>query len=114
MTAEICGDNRFKLIEKYKQELIESTNIESSPGEMAELDNFMFRVWQMRWLDAAEKEQRRKPIYEALDGGDEYWYCPNCGEVVMAKLQESPILNEYNHNHCGGCGQAIDWRTKDE
>lgn len=27
----MCNDNRFELIEKYKNQLIESTNIETSP-----------------------------------------------------------------------------------
>ena len=45
-----CGDNRFKIIEKAKEAILESTNIESSPEEMAVLDNFLFRCWQMGWL----------------------------------------------------------------
>ena len=49
--ADICGDNRFEIIAKAKEALIESTNIEDSPKEMAVLDNFLFRCWQMGWLD---------------------------------------------------------------
>ena len=48
--CDTCGDNRFELIEKYKQKLIESTNISNSPEEMAVIDNILFRFWQMGWL----------------------------------------------------------------
>ena len=49
--AMICGDNRFEIIAKAKEALIESTNIEDSPEEMAVLNDFLFRCWQMGWLD---------------------------------------------------------------
>ena len=51
--ADICGDNRFELIEKYKQKLLDATNIEDSPEEMAVIDNILFRFWQMGWLNLA-------------------------------------------------------------
>lgn len=49
-----CEDGRFALIAKYKQKLIEATNIESSPEEMAVLDEILFRFWQVGWLDKLE------------------------------------------------------------
>ena len=52
--GEICGDNRFELIEKYKSKLVEATNIESSKDEMAVIDSILFRFWQMGWLDKLE------------------------------------------------------------
>lgn len=52
--ADTCGDNRFELIEKYKQKLLDATNIEDSPEEMAVIDNILFRFWQMGWLDRLE------------------------------------------------------------
>ena len=55
---DICGDNRFELIEKYKQMLIESTNIEMAKDEMAVIDNILFRFWQMGWLDRLELTPR--------------------------------------------------------
>ena len=48
---EICGDNRFEIIEKAKAHLLDATNIDTSPKEMEVLDNFLFRCWQMGWLD---------------------------------------------------------------
>lgn len=53
--SDICTDNRFELIEKYKKELIESTNIETSQDEMMVLDNLLFRFWQMGWLDSIDR-----------------------------------------------------------
>ena len=49
--CDICGDNRFEIIDRAKEALIESTNIETSPKEMEVLDDFLFRCWQMGWLD---------------------------------------------------------------
>lgn len=49
--GEMCADNRFELIEKYKKKLIENTNIQTSEKEMEVLDSILFRFWQMGWLD---------------------------------------------------------------
>lgn len=51
MYKECCGDNRFRIIERAKKDLIEKTNIESRPEEMEVLDSFLFRCWQMGWLE---------------------------------------------------------------
>ena len=48
---EICGDNRFEIIQNAKDDLKQATNIDSSPDEMKVLDSFLFRAWQMGWLD---------------------------------------------------------------
>lgn len=53
--SDLCTDNRFELIEKYKRELVEATNIETNPEEMQALDNILFRFWQMGWLDSIER-----------------------------------------------------------
>lgn len=56
--GELCTDNRFELIEKYKKKLIEATNIEDSQDEMNVLGNILFRMWQMGWLDRLEMTPR--------------------------------------------------------
>ena len=48
---DMCGDNRFEIIEAAKSDLINCTNIKTSPDEMEVLDSFLFRCWQMGWLD---------------------------------------------------------------
>lgn len=53
--GDVCGDNRFIIIERAKEDILQSTNIESSKDEMKVLDNFLFRCWQMGWLDKYDK-----------------------------------------------------------
>jgi hypothetical protein len=48
---DACDDDSFELIAKAKGELMERTNIEMRPDEMAVIDNILFRCWQMGWLD---------------------------------------------------------------
>lgn len=47
---EVCCDNRFEVIAKAKEDLLNSTNIHTSEEEMKALDSFLFRCWQMGWL----------------------------------------------------------------
>lgn len=54
--GNICGDNRFHVIKKAKELLVEQTNIESNLSEMAVIDHILFRCWQMGWLEKVEKE----------------------------------------------------------
>ena len=48
---DICGDNRFEIIERAKKHLLDATNIDTSADEMKVLDDFLYRCWQMGWLD---------------------------------------------------------------
>ena len=57
--SEICTDNRFEIIDQARKDIIESTNIEKDPDEMKVLDNFLFRCWQMGWLDRYEREDEQ-------------------------------------------------------
>lgn len=54
----MCGDNRFEIIGRAKEDIISSTNISQSAKEMAVLDSFLFRCWQMGWLKKYDKEER--------------------------------------------------------
>lgn len=45
MSAEICGDNRFLVIERAKTDLFESTNIKMAPKEVEVIDSILFRCW---------------------------------------------------------------------
>lgn len=58
MSAEICGDNRFLVIERAKNDLFESTNIETAPREVEVIDSILFRCWQMGWLKKYEQRDR--------------------------------------------------------
>ena len=52
----ICGDNRFEIIARAKADLLEGTNIDTSEDEMKVLDSFLFRCWQMGWLDRYDRK----------------------------------------------------------
>ena len=94
---DMHDDNRLELIERYKKQLVESTNIENSPDEMAVIDNILFRFWQMGWL----KEQEAVPV----DNGK----CPSCnwdfenGELDFSNINESRF-------YCPNCGRAVKWK----
>lgn len=70
-----CGDNRFEIIAEYKEKLLKETNIETSPEEMAVLDNILFRIWQMGWIPktrmptSEEIEKAKNEFIPAPDGG---------------------------------------------
>ena len=53
----LMTDNRFEIINRAKKALLDSTNIEQSPDEMKVLDNFLFRCWQMDWLDKYDERK---------------------------------------------------------
>ena len=46
-----CCDNRFEIIAKAKEALLNETNIARDETEMSVIDNILFRCWQMGWLD---------------------------------------------------------------
>lgn len=52
---EVCGDNRFKIIEKVKNHLIVSTNI--TPKELEVVDSILFRLWQLEYFENVEVEE---------------------------------------------------------
>lgn len=42
---ETCGDNRFEIIQKAKNDILRSTNIGQTPDDMEVLDTILFRAW---------------------------------------------------------------------
>ena len=81
--SDMIDDNRFVLIEKYKQRLIEDTNIESRPEEMEVLDSILFRFWQMGWLDELEEKSRWIPCSERLPEEDKDVLCKTLAGVMF-------------------------------
>lgn len=45
-----CGDNRFEVVTKAKEDLLKRTDIASHHAEMAVLNNFLMYCYQMGWL----------------------------------------------------------------
>lgn len=101
--GDICTDNRFELIEKYKKGLIESTNIETSQDEMRVLDNLLFRFWQMGWLDRLESPERKTGRWEMKPDPygffDDIPVCSECG--CTTKMRET-------YNYCPSCGARME------
>ena len=54
MSGDVCSDNRFEVIELAKKYMIDATNIEDAKDEMACLDSFLFRCWQLGFLERFE------------------------------------------------------------
>lgn len=57
--GDCCIDNRFEVIERAKQHILESTNIESRQEECDVLDSFLYRCWQMGWLKDYDDENKQ-------------------------------------------------------
>jgi hypothetical protein len=53
--CDMCNDDRFEIIEAAKKDILEKTNIETSHDEMAVLNSFLYRCWQMGWLKQHNK-----------------------------------------------------------
>ena len=97
---DYCDDNRFRLIEHYKQKLIESTNIETSPAEMKVLDNILYRIWQMGWL----------PDLKGIDCDNADIYCEDCEHHRYTSWCENAIKNhrEFDAAYQTGWGDGVD------
>lgn len=99
IVGEMCGDNRFELIEKYKQKLIKATNIETAKDEMEVIDAILFRFWQMGWLDKLEKtekeEQRQRELFRVT-------HCVECKKYNVCGLRKRD-LNVALNDGIGSC-----------
>lgn len=51
VTKELCGESRFDIISIAKDDILKSTDISTSQKEMEVLDEFLFRCYQMGWLN---------------------------------------------------------------
>lgn len=126
MSCDICGDNRFEIIERAKRSLIESTNIETSEDEMKVIDSFLFRCWQMGWLDKYDYEEPHEIGYthgQMADRPKGEWikkqvFNPELDKYVP--LIECSVCgyepyfggSESKFNYCANCG--ADMRGKKE
>jgi hypothetical protein len=71
MSGDICLDNRFEVISRAKRYMIEATNIECAKDETACLDSFLFRCWQLGFLERFEAEVNG---YKGLTFGQAFYY----------------------------------------
>lgn len=114
---EICMDNRFKLIEKYKRLLVEATNIEDDKDEMKVIDNILFRIWQMGWLDKLEQyvpvvhgEWIEKEVFMMKGAEMQSARCSVC------KLYHTTPYMYYfkNYKYCPNCGAKMDGKEQND
>lgn len=107
--SEVCGDNRFELIGEFKGELIEGTNIEASPEEMAVLDNILFRIWQMGWLDKLKAMQGNGWQIEKrnCDNVQKTDLVCACGAPVLYDQILFPDGHTANRLFCSACGLSM-------
>ena len=105
--------NRLELIECYKKQLVESTNIKSSPNEMAVIDNILFRFWQMGWLkeqnnceNCAMAIEDRQLIIRCKDC--KYWRqgCCDCDDMWRLLDGEITEVNNIETDSDFYCGYA--------
>ena len=89
-----CGDNRFEIIQKAKEDLIRATNIESSCDEMEVLDSILFRAWQMGWLEKYEPDYKARMKKEYWQLKDRYTKLHNmCIKYEAGTLDFTPTCS---------------------
>ena len=106
--GDICGDNRFEIIAEAKSDLLEATNIKDSPEEMAVLDSFLLRCWQMGWLKKYDVNE-----FEWCTGCKEYdqekHCCHRWTKVIrqtVAEVKRQYALEHPEVVHCNECFYA--------
>lgn len=108
---ETCGDNRFEIIQKAKEDLIRSTNIKTSPDEMAVLDNILLRAWQIGWLDKYEPDYKERMKKEYRQVKDRYTKLHNmCIKYEAGTLDFTPTCSlEILKEQKGAMGKYLYW-----
>ena len=113
---ETCGDNRFEIIAKAKAHLLDATNIDTSEDEMKVLDSFLFRCWQMGWLDRYDR--KTEPTISKMEQVDR--------DINVRSKDEPQIFicacetckhrdEDWNSEACDGCCENNDhYEPKDE
>lgn len=105
--SEVCTDNRFEVIAAYKKKLIESTNIKTSPAEMAVIDNVLFRFWQMGWLPPVPHgrliDVDALKVSLAFAEKTAEWAVPALRATLMVIDEMPTIIPAEERNNCGRC-----------
>ena len=105
--ADVCTDNRFELIAKYKAKLVEATKIETDKAEMDVIDNVLFRIWQMGWLDRLEQFV---PVVHCAECKWADWYETKSGKFCGCWVTEKRGLIETDYCSFG----EMDGKGKDD
>ena len=93
----MCNDNRFEIIDRAKKHLLEATNIDTSEDEMKVLDNFLFRCWQMGWLDRYDEQTETHEIctetHACVKAEPKYGEWIPCSERLPGDKHEACLVN---------------------
>ena len=124
----ISGDNRFEIIEKAKEMLLNATNIEDSKEEMKVLTNILFRMWQAGLINEEKLEinklQKENSREEDIEELKRLLYRNELSQYGKRKLinyyeqQEKDYKivlqeNEYMHNELDKQQTKINKYTKE-
>lgn len=107
MSGEVCGDNRFEIIEKAKEYIIENTNISSSPEEMKVLDNILFRFWQLRLLEKFNPESKEYKWMGVT------WYLYRKGSLPPLGVEVIAFNHKWINEDFNPRGIRVGFRTED-
>ncbi len=69
--AGVCGDNRFEIIAKVKERLLKATNIKMHPEELAQVDNILFRLWQLNYFNQCNGRENKIKLIKTKKKLDE-------------------------------------------
>ena len=123
MYNEMCGDNRFEIIAEAKRQLLEYTNIETSPDEMAVIDSFLFRCWQMGWLKSLDKEaadvaevrhgrwtfgKDLPDSFGSMNKNKYHLYCSECRNQAFNNTTDNDCDFDMDTPFCPWCGAKMD------
>lgn len=114
---DMCTDNRFELIERFKKKLIESTNIETSPEEMKAIDNLLFRFWQMGWLDIIDRmllvKESAKTLMHSVGNSVSAKAFRNAGRFIQNAIDgEAPEFEKIPSAQPEQGDEAIFWKKR--
>ena len=101
--GEICCDDRFEIIARAKAYIIEATNIKTSADEMKVLDNFLFRLWQLGWLNMFKMKQKKDSFKKELTGLLNRYGWDNACETpdfILADYVETCLKNYCSTTTC--------------
>lgn len=101
--CDTCGDDRFELIATARAKLLDATNIESRPEEVAVLDSILFRCWQMGWLDQLRESYGQVHDQgECEDEGERESYGSRWHELFGTPERAARTLGVYFIEECSG------------
>lgn len=89
----VCGDNRYEVVDRARKDILSKTNISSNQDELKVLDSFLFRCWQMGWLQGYEpicvnkKNEKKEVVSHKTFIKKRFLSWDEAGEVATALVE---------------------------